>query len=666
MTQGIAGRGYVPALDGLRAFAVLGVLAFHDSRLSGGFLGVDLFFALSGFLITSLLLDEHARTGSIDLVGFWGRRLRRLLPAVLTLLVVTVVAYRVLADAGEWIVARRDAPWAQFYVANWHLAGGDGYWNSFAAPSAFEHLWSLAIEEQFYLVWPVVVFAVLRWGGPRALAATATAGGLASALAMILVFDGGDPTRVYMGTDTRAFSLLAGAAFAAPAMRGAMDRFVSRRPRLASAVLLAVVAVLGAMWVVASGTSDWLFRGGLPVHAGLSGLLAAMVVAGAEWGERLFCHPGLVWIGRLSYSLYLWHWPVFVYCSPERTGIDGWSLTAVRMAVAAGLSVLSYVLVEQPIRYRVRWAHGGRGRVTFAASTVALVVIWIAIPIPATTNAVDEAALAAVLGTAGAATPATGATTVPATTVPATTVPAAATATTTTSTTTSTTTTTIAPGPPVASVLWYGDSIAVDSWPPLSAALAAAGIEAASGAFPGVGLIPRDALPDPFGLLEQHIDEADPDLVVMQLSLWDGYESSGDQVDAFDRLGALLTERDLRLALVTLPVRSPRQADPGEPILVANARAFAAEFASRVVLLDQTEVFGSVFRLDVDGDGNPERKRDGVHLCPTGALAVTLWLLGQFEQHYAGFAAPDPAGWALGDWRSNETYDQPPGACAPL
>ena len=129
---------------------MIGVLVFHDDRLGGGFLGVDLFFAVSGLLITSLLIDEHDRSGTIDLIGFWGRRLRRLLPAALMLLVATVIVFRLFADTGEWIVARTDAPWAQFYVANWHLiASGNSYWDSFAAPSAFEHLWSLAIEEQF-------------------------------------------------------------------------------------------------------------------------------------------------------------------------------------------------------------------------------------------------------------------------------------------------------------------------------------------------------------------------------------------------------------------------------------------------------------------------------------------------------------------------------------
>ncbi|MEY3618070.1 MAG: hypothetical protein RL726_768, partial [Actinomycetota bacterium] len=192
-------RARLRGLDGLRALAVIGVLAFHDDRLSGGFLGVDLFFALSGFLITTLLVEELTTTGRVDLVGFWGRRLRRLLPAVMVLLVAVVLFLRFFADPGQWIVARQDAPWAQFYAANWQqIATGDGYWDAFAEPSAFEHLWSLAIEEQFYVLWPVIVWAAWRWRRAAAVAAMTIAGFVASAVAMIVLFDGGDPTRVYM------------------------------------------------------------------------------------------------------------------------------------------------------------------------------------------------------------------------------------------------------------------------------------------------------------------------------------------------------------------------------------------------------------------------------------------------------------------------------------
>jgi peptidoglycan/LPS O-acetylase OafA/YrhL len=668
VSGGLAGRGYVPALDGLRALAVIGVLVFHDDRLGGGFLGVDLFFAVSGLLITSLLIDEHDRSGTIDLIGFWGRRLRRLLPAALMLLVATVIVFRLFADTGEWIVARTDAPWAQFYVANWHLiASGNSYWDSFAAPSAFEHLWSLAIEEQFYLVWPVVVMVVLARRQLRDLTVVVAVGTILSIAAMVLIFDGGDPTRVYMGTDTRAFSLLVGALFALPAIRGQIDRFVGNRARFATVIAVSLLGGIGVMWVVAEGSSDWLFRGGLPAHSAMSALLAAFVVSGLTHVSSVLSARPLVAIGRLSYSLYLWHWPVFVFVNPDRFALDRWLITAIRFAVSLVLSVASYRLVEKPVRFRAPWAHGSRGRATFAVSMLVAVIVWVAIPVPATTNAVNDAALTAVLAsnpmpvTTPPISPVTS--TIPASTTTTAPLPPATSST----STSTTTTTTIAPsGPPVETLLWYGDSIANDTWPPLGAALTEAGVDARSAAFGGVGLVAREGFDDPFGVLTGHLDEVDPDLLVMQLSLWDGYESSENQVAAFDELGQIITERNLRLALVTIPVRSDDQADPGEAVLVANAEQFAAEHRNLVVLLDQTEVFGDTFRLDIDGDGNPERKRDGVHLCPTGALAITFWLVKQLSVNYEGIAVPESSEWILGDWRNAERYDDPPGACAGL
>lgn len=223
VNQSATTRPHLPGLDGLRALAVIGVLAFHDNRLDGGFLGVDLFFALSGFLITTLLIDELQRTNNIDLIGFWGRRLRRLLPAVMVLLVVVVVFFRLFADTGQWIIARNDVVWAQFYMANWHqIYSGSGYWDAFAAPSAFEHLWSLAIEEQFYLAWPVLVIVAWRIGRARGLAALTSIGIIASFIAMLAIYNGGDPTRVYMGSDLRSFSLLCGAFVALPTIRRAI------------------------------------------------------------------------------------------------------------------------------------------------------------------------------------------------------------------------------------------------------------------------------------------------------------------------------------------------------------------------------------------------------------------------------------------------------------
>src|SRR3954466_15486816 len=195
-------RSHIAALDGLRGLAVIAVLFFHAGKMRGGFLGVDLFFALSGFLITSLLLAEVDRRGRVRLVAFWGRRFRRLLPAVLLLLVAVTVIVTLLASIPERAATLEDGPWAQFYLANWHaIAGHRDYWASFELPRMFGHLWSMAIEEQFYFVWPVVI-AVIAWRSrhrQRAVIAVCLVGSAVSLLQMIRLFNGGDPTRVYIG-----------------------------------------------------------------------------------------------------------------------------------------------------------------------------------------------------------------------------------------------------------------------------------------------------------------------------------------------------------------------------------------------------------------------------------------------------------------------------------
>src|SRR5688572_19999684 len=196
---------HMPALDGLRGLAVAGVVLCHAGHLTGGYLGVDLFFVLSGFLITSLLLTERRDTGRISLSGFWARRARRLLPALFGMLAGVAVYAAVWADRAELDPIRADALATLGYVANWRaIFAGNGYWDVFSAPSPLEHTWSLAIEEQFYLVWPLAVLALL-WvgrGSARAVLTGSLALGAASAAWMIASYTpGDDPQRVYLGTD---------------------------------------------------------------------------------------------------------------------------------------------------------------------------------------------------------------------------------------------------------------------------------------------------------------------------------------------------------------------------------------------------------------------------------------------------------------------------------
>src|SRR4051812_1260724 len=237
---------HVPALDGLRGVAVLGVLAFHLGHLRGGYLGVDLFFVLSGFLITSLLLAEWEHDGRIALGAFWARRARRLLPALFVLIGAVAVYAATSPPALVPSALRGDALATLGYVANWHaVLAHHGYWELFAAPSLLAHTWSLAIEEQLYVVWPLVVVVALRFGR-RGLLWTALALAVASAVPMIIVHGPGDDTaRAYSGTDTRAAAVLAGAALAA------------WRGRRVAALQLAAVP-LAVAWFTVSGTSNGL------------------------------------------------------------------------------------------------------------------------------------------------------------------------------------------------------------------------------------------------------------------------------------------------------------------------------------------------------------------------------------------------------------------------
>ncbi|HEU5129093.1 MAG TPA: acyltransferase [Glycomyces sp.] len=374
---------HVPALDGLRGVAIAGVLLFHTGHLPGGFLGVDLFFALSGYLITDLLLREAAATGRISLPAFWGRRLRRLLPALTAMLAAVTVAAWALGPPGLVRTTLGDLPWAQFHLLNWHLlAESAGYWDRFGAERVFEHLWSIAVEEQFYLLWPPLVAAIVRFGrrpGP-AVAAAAALISLASLLLAAALAE--DPSRVYTGTDTRACSLLLGALVAAPPVRDRLLRAVGRR---AGALAASAALGMGAMWLLAAGTgTPWLFGGGLFAHSLLAAALIALAASEPDAAvSKLLARRPLRWLGQVSYSLYLWHWPVIVLLSPEATGLGALPWTAMVWTVSIALAALSKHLVEDTIRFRARWARGRSGLLALAAATALIALLWTLLPEPA-------------------------------------------------------------------------------------------------------------------------------------------------------------------------------------------------------------------------------------------------------------------------------------------
>jgi peptidoglycan/LPS O-acetylase OafA/YrhL len=342
---------YQPALDGVRALAVAAVLVFHarPDWLPGGFLGVDAFFVLSGFLITGLLLTEARRTGAVRLAAFWGRRARRLLPALLLVLVTVVMGARYLLPPEELPALRLDALAALGYVANWRMIfrGGD-YFARTAPASPLQHTWSLGIEEQFYLLWPLLVVGLLRWRHARsALLALCCAGtGGAVLLSAALYRPGVDPGRVYYGTDTRAGALLIGCALA---LLVTGRRVPAKRWIAAAAALATVLLVLALVRV--DGQSSWLYRGGLTTVAFAVAVGLAHVVASPEGlAARVLSLPPLVWVGRVSYGLYLWHWPLFAALNADRTGLTGNALFGTRIAATVLVAAASFHLIERPIR----------------------------------------------------------------------------------------------------------------------------------------------------------------------------------------------------------------------------------------------------------------------------------------------------------------------------
>jgi peptidoglycan/LPS O-acetylase OafA/YrhL len=352
--------GYRPALDGIRAVAVLAVIAYHlgYGRIRGGFLGVDVFFVLSGYLITSLLLSEHARTGAIDLVAFWYRRARRLLPALFLMLIVVAVWIGASSPAFELEMRREDILWTLFYGANWHyIATGQDYFAQFASASPLRHTWSLAIEEQFYLAWPLIVGTALWLGRrrPAVVGAICVAGIAVSVAAMALLYDPGDPSRAYYGTDTRMHELLVGASLAVLFHSYARRRAMVLTSRAAPAVAVAAGLALLVVFARLSDTDALYYRGvSLLVAVGAAALIWSVEVAPRSVAARLLSLGPVAWVGRISYGLYLWHWPVILAVTtrwgPFRLLPGSFGLNGERVALTFAIAMASFYLLEQPIR----------------------------------------------------------------------------------------------------------------------------------------------------------------------------------------------------------------------------------------------------------------------------------------------------------------------------
>ncbi|MHB8682188.1 MAG: acyltransferase family protein [Acidimicrobiales bacterium] len=673
----VRGR-HLPALDGVRALAIGGVVAYHLGLgwARGGYLGVDLFFVLSGFLITGLLLEERVAERAIGLAAFWARRARRLLPALLLLL--AVVAAAALSGALPGVdlgTLRADGLATVAYVANWHqLVAGQSYFTQFSAPSPLQHTWSLAIEEQFYVVWPLLLtgaLALLARRGRATLArarpvlvAATVVGALASAGWMAwLAAHGAGLDRLYYGTDTRAFDLLAGAALA---------MFVSARPApvgrhrgVLHGAAVAAVVVLGLWWWRAGGTAGpprVVFEGGMALCA----LAAVVLVADARLERpgpvgRVLSLAPLRYVGRISYGLYLWHWPVITQMTPSRTGLHGAALDVARLATMTAVSVASFHLVEQPLR-RARlatWPRAARAVLAPAAMAVtAGVVVLGTIP-------VGFAAAAAGPAPAGPSVPGAGG-------VVGTLTPGL-----------------LAGGRPLR-VSLVGDSVMHAQAPAVIAALDSTGDATVTDAsFPGWGLStdPRWHQDVPAMLARTR-----PQLVVGMWS-WDDDWALATPA-AYERVLAQFVQLVLRppgatpgasaVVLEAFPPLGPLPFATGGPVAAARrsqgvtawnaaASSMAARFPGRVVYLpvDASVEQGGRFADWLAPPGAPGtpiaswvrvRSVDNTHFCPAGAARYAAALAADLTG-LVGLPAT-AAGWWNGSWQNDPAvYDTPSGSC---
>jgi peptidoglycan/LPS O-acetylase OafA/YrhL len=445
--------GFVPALDGMRAIAVFGVMLYHGGVpiCGGGFMGVNVFFVLSGFLITSLLLGEWRTRMGIRLGQFWARRARRLLPALLLMLLGVAVLTMIFAGPGEYAGLRLDSLSTLFYVANWHfIFGGSNYFDLTAQPSPLAHMWSLAIEEQFYIVWPPVLLLTLRFGRrfrPSRrlvpLLVLAIVGAVGSAAEMAVLFHAGaSVTRLYEGTDTRSQDILVGAALAI-----GLAMWAERRPRLPAPVpslvtgqygrvhpaagttgdvpprphrrdlhrrrgplatpinawevaagpwrtvlqVLGFAAVGGGLyvWTQVGGTSAFLFDGGFFLFAlGVAAVIFVVVSAQLAPLARGLGNPVFRFLGKISYGTYLWHFPLFIVLDGSRTHLAGYPLLVVRIAVTLVAATGSFYLVEQPIRRgRLRSFTEWKAWAMTAAACCGVVATTVVATLPATAAA---------------------------------------------------------------------------------------------------------------------------------------------------------------------------------------------------------------------------------------------------------------------------------------
>lgn len=350
-------KHYIYGLDGLRALSVIAVIFYHLNYpfAAGGYLGVTLFFVLSGYLITDLLCQEYAATKTINLKQFWLRRFRRLLPALYTVLLVIGV-WITLFQRSFLIGLREDVFAALAYVSNWwYIAQDQSYFTKFEAPSVLQHLWSLAVEEQFYIVWPFVIWLGLKvFKQPIRLLMPMAIIMFASLVAMaVLYVPGEDPSRLYFGTDTRLFSIVLGGMLAVVwPSRVFAERVVQKRVRdvldIVGAVALGIV-LLG--FVFFKENSDFLYRGGMGLVSFLMLVVIGVVVIPNSRLAKLLSLRPLRWIGARSYGIYLWHFPIIILLGGGLDAPLPWYKVVLVFVLTFICTVLSWHFIETPVRY---------------------------------------------------------------------------------------------------------------------------------------------------------------------------------------------------------------------------------------------------------------------------------------------------------------------------
>jgi peptidoglycan/LPS O-acetylase OafA/YrhL len=638
---------YQPALDGIRALAVAAVLAYHAGMpwARGGFLGVDAFFVLSGFLITSLLLVEYRAKGRIAFTAFWARRGRRLLPALFLMLIGVGVYAVAFAKPDELNRLRADALTTIGYVANWRpVFSGESYFDQFSVPSPLRHTWSLAIEEQWYAVWPLLLFVLLRLrrGSLRVALTVSLAMAAGSALLMALLFQPlHDPSRVFYGTDTRAQSLLVGALLAMLLLERAPVRSAPGKAALQAGAVLCVV-FLGFVWARAGDGSALLYRGGfLVLGMAVAVVIAASVQPAGGVVGRVLALPPLRGLGLISYGVYLWHWPVYLMLTPDRTGLNGYPLFALRVATTLGVAIASYQFLEMPVRrgafkhWKASWTLAPA-----AAGCVAVALVLVtrggAPTFSASTLASSDFPPTAPASAAIASAP-----------TPAAPAPAA----------------TATPAGPVR-VLIIGDSVAVTLSDGLERAQAQWDLAVWNQSVLGCGLVGADAKLFQGKWVEQgtecgdwrarwqsDVDTFGPDVVLVLSGAWDTYDMNVDgralqfgaaDADAYALAGLeeavdVLSSRGATVILLTTPYPEKRDlAVDGRTNRVDPKRVDVLNGLYRKVAEQRP---GEATVVDLNGYltslGNPvtldgvDLRIDDLHFTPEGSDVIVRWLAPQ-------------------------------------